>query len=378
MPDLQPSTLAITAGRPPKTPGGPLNPPLVMASTLHADGEVSYTRESHPTAESLENVVAALEGATFGVAFASGMAAIEGVVRATRPLHVVTSSVLYAGTSSRLEQLAGEGMLGLTRLPARDAQGWVSAAAAADGDPVLLWIETPTNPTIELVDLEAIHAGLVSAGVRDRCVIVVDNTIATPLLLRPLELGADIVMHSATKYLGGHSDAVIGVVVTNDEGHHASLVNERTLGGAIPGAMESWLTVRGVRTLAVRLAASGRNAREIAERLAAHPVVTAVHYPQLQGSPDYALASRQLSAPLSLVSFEVGGDPQRAESVCAATQIWTHATSLGGVESTLERRTRHEGESPLVAVDLIRLSVGCEDVEDLWRDLAQALDAATT
>jgi cystathionine gamma-synthase len=206
--------------------------------------------------------------------------------------------------------------------------------------------------------------------------VVVDNTFATPLLQRPLEWGADVVVHSATKYLAGHADVILGVTVTRDEAWHNRLLAVRTLGGAIPGPLEAWLALRGLRTLHVRLDRAQANAKELAGRLVDHPAVTRVRYPGISSDPGHALAGRQMSGYGAIVSIEIAGGAETAQQTCTETRLWIHATSLGGVESTLERRRRWPDETAAVPESLVRLSVGIEDVEDLWRDLDQALRSA--
>jgi cystathionine gamma-synthase len=232
----------------------------------------------------------------------------------------------------------------------------VAALEGAD----LCWLESPTNPLLEVADLAALLAAARELGV----VTVVDNTFATPLLQQPLALGADVVVHSATKYLSGHSDLVLGVVVTPPteagRARHTVLRRHRQLHGGIAGPVETWLALRGLRTLHVRLERAASNAAELARRLEGHAAVTRVRYPGTG----------------AVVSVELTGGAEGAERFCAATRLWVHATSLGGVESMLERRRRHPDEPDRVPDDLVRLSVGIEDVEDLWHDLARALDTA--
>jgi len=250
------------------------------------------------------------------------------------------------------------GQLGDTSLRGR-AQGKLvdisdtAAVAAACEDAALLWVESPTNPALEVADIPAVAAAAHAAGAQ----VVVDNTFATPLLQRPLELGADIVVHSATKYLAGHSDALIGALVVRDDALFDVLKGRRDLLGAIPGTLEAWLALRGLRTLHLRVERAQANAVELVRRLEAHPAVSRVRYPGFG----------------AVVAVELHAGPDAADLLCRTTDLWVFATSLGGVESTLERRRRWKTESPTIPESLVRLSVGVEDVEDLWADLAQAL-----
>jgi cystathionine gamma-synthase len=346
---LAPATVAVAAGRPPRQPDGPMNPPLVMASTYHAGGEVGYGRYGNPTWEMLESAVGALEGGV-ATSFASGMAAVSATLELVP--HgglVVTGPDAYYGSVAVLARLEAQGRLRVRRVDLSDA---AAAAEAVDGAD-LVWAETPTNPMLRLVDIEALATHTAAAG----ATLVVDSTFATPILARPLELGADVVVHSATKYLSGHADLLLGVAVARDVDVAGRLVEVRGVLGAVPGTFEAWLALRGLRTLHLRVERAQANAVELAARLAAHPSVTAVHYPGLG----------------AMVSIELDRSPADVESVVASTRIWVHATSLGGVESSLERRRRWPGESSEVPESLVRLSVGVEDVEDLWHDLEEAL-----
>jgi cystathionine gamma-synthase len=233
----------------------------------------------------------------------------------------------------------------------------------------LLWIESPTNPAMEVADLPALSA----AGRQAGATVVVDNTFATPLLQRPITFGADIVMHSATKFIAGHSDVILGAIVTADDELYAALDLRRRSLGAIPGPMEAWLALRGLRTLALRLERAQSNAAFLAERLLQHPRVSRVRYPGLPDDPGHARATRQMSGYGAILSIELGGDAEGAQRVCESTKLWVHATSLGGVESMLERRRRWPIEVPTIPEDLIRLAVGIEHPDDLWADLEQAL-----
>ena len=243
-----------------------------------------------------------------------------------------------------------------------------SASAGAAGSPGMLWIESPTNPMLEVADVPAL-----TTAAKDRGFLVsVDNTFATPLLQTPLDLGADIVVHSVTKYLAGHSDVVLGAVLTSDAELREALHTERSMRGGIAGPFEVWLALRGLRTLAVRLDRAQANAHAIAERLAAHPTVVETRYPGLPGDPGHARAAAQMNGFGAIISFTVDS-AEKATAIAEAVRLWTPATSLGGVESLIERRRRHPAEPATVPEGLIRLSVGIENLEDLWADLEAAL-----
>lgn len=349
---LSPATIAVCAGRPPRRPDGPMNPPIVLASTYHAGGDVGYGRYGNPTWEMLESAVGALEGGV-ATSFASGLAAVAATVDLV-PVGgvVVVAPGSYHGTVKLLRRLERTGRLTVRLVELTDHEATDAALAGAD----LCWVESPTNPMLRTVDIEHLARRSSARG----ALVVVDNTFATPVLQQPLRLGADVVVHSATKYLSGHSDLLLGVAVADDADLADRLVAYRSTDGAVPGTFESWLALRGLRTLHLRIERAESNAAELAGRLAAHPAVRAVHYPGFG----------------AMVSVELSGDAETAETVTGSTELWVHATSLGGVESSLERRRKWAGESPEVPETLVRLSVGIEDVEDLWADLANALGAA--
>jgi cystathionine gamma-synthase len=282
-------------------------------------------------------------------------------------LHVGASIVLpddcYQGVVALAEDGRARGRWSLERLALPDTVGWIEAVQRAD----LVWLESPSNPLLNLADIATIGA----APRRPGTLLVVDNTFATPLNQRPLELGADISMMSVTKYIGGHSDLLSGALSTKDDALFDSLQRSRQLAGATPGALEAYLAVRGARTLVIRLEAAQHNAQAIAEYLAAHPSVASVRYPGLTDHPQHDLAKAQLGGFGTIVTFEVG-DAEAALALCEATRVVRHATSLGAVESTMERRAAISGQEHLPA-GLIRLSVGIEAVGDLVADLDQAL-----
>ena len=362
---VEPETWAVMAGRGAPGAGTPLNVPPVLASNFELGSGRAYSRDdATPTWEAFEEVLGGLEGGQ-AVAFASGMGAIAAVfdllpVGAT----VVLGDDCYQAVAGLAAAGAAQGRWHVVRVGVEDTPRWLELAADAD----LLWLESPSNPLLAVADLPAICATRRKAD----ALIVVDSTFATPLVQRPLELGADLVVHSATKYLGGHSDLLLGAVVAaSDECVHR-LRERRTLAGATPGALETYLAVRGMRTLALRLQRASATAAELAERLAAHADVEVVRYPGRPGHPTHATARSFMTGFGAVVSFDVEGGAERADAVCRSVRIIRHATSLGGVESTIERRAAIPGQTHLPP-GLLRLSVGCEHPDDIWRDLQQAL-----
>jgi cystathionine gamma-synthase len=356
----------VSLGRP-HQPDAPLNIPLTPATSFLAGRGPGYSRAGNPTWEPLEEIVGSLEAGR-AIAFGSGMAAIAAtfevlLAHSTASVPTVAApGVHYSGSRLLLAELARRGRINLRSY--RAESGDLGALDVAD----IVLVETPANPTMEITDIAAITA---SAG----ALVICDNTYATPLATRPLELGVDIVVHSASKYFAGHSDALLGVAVTADPALADQIVRHRTLHGAVPGVLEAWLATRGLRTLPVRFAAACANANLIASRLALRGDVVQVRYPGLADDPGHAVAARQMDAFGAMITFRPAGGDVRAEAITGATRLWLHATSLGGVESTLERRRRHIDESPDTPDDLVRLSVGCEEADDLWADLAGALDA---
>ncbi|WP_106208084.1 trans-sulfuration enzyme family protein [Kineococcus rhizosphaerae] len=373
---LSPNTVAVVSGRPARALDSELNTPVSLSATYVGGGslgaaDLGYGRFGNPTWAALETAIGELEGGR-ALTFASGMAAVAAA------LHLVPAdgTVLvphgaYNGTHSLTGLLAAQGRLSVQPVDITDVDA-VRTALGSVQSPVVLWLESPTNPLLEVADL----AALAAAGHERGAVVVVDNTFATPLLQRPLDLGADVVVHSVTKFLSGHSDVVLGAVVARDEQLLTALAAHRTLHGAIPGPLEAFLALRGLRTLPLRLERAQANAADLARRLQDHPAVTRVRHPSLPADPGHALAKEQMLGFGALVSIEVAGGAAGADAVVDAVRLWVPATSLGGVESLVERRRRHAGEPHVVPVDLLRLSVGVEDVEDLWRDLSAALDAA--
>ena len=351
--DLAPASILVSAGRPPRVPGAGVNAPLELTSTYVADGPVNYARGGNPTWTAFEDALGALEGGA-ALVFASGMAAIAAALSlAPEGGVVVAPTHAYNGTGVILQDLAAAGRMTVRRVDISDTAAVIAALQGAD----LLWAESPTNPMLEVADLPTLIAAAHGQG----ATVVCDNTFATPLGQQPLALGADVVMHSVTKFLAGHSDVILGATVTADtdagRAAYERLSHHRLIHGAIAGPMETWLALRGMRTMHLRVERASANAADLAGRLAGHPCVQRVRYPGLG----------------AIVAIEVPGGAEGAERVASATRLWTHATSLGGVESLIERRRRHASEPLTVPENLLRLSVGVEDVEDLWRDLASAL-----
>jgi cystathionine gamma-synthase len=326
---------------------------------------MTYGRWANPTWTAFEEAVGALEGGE-ALAFASGMAAAAAALALVPPGGVVVApGTPYHGTLALLNEQAALGRIMLRRPAGVELDDVAAELAGA----ALLWLESPSNPLLDVVDVPA----LAEAGHRAGALVAVDNTVATPLGQRPLTMGADLVVHSVTKYLSGHSDLVLGTVITRDPQLQERLHVHRTVNGSIPGTMECWLALRGLRTLHLRVERACANASELARRLVDHPAVSLVRHPSLPHHPGHQRAQRLMRTFGAIVSVEMAAGPHAADLVCSHTRLWIDATSLGGVESTLERRRRHAGESALVPESLLRLSVGIEDVEDLWADLSQAM-----
>ncbi|GAA2031592.1 PLP-dependent transferase [Agromyces tropicus] len=350
--DLHPETLAVHVGRPAREPDAPMSTPVHLASTYHAGGAAAYGRYGNPSWSAFEEALGALEGGSC-VALASGMAAISAVLSLV-PVGgtVVAPRHSYTGTIGLLEDLVATRGATVRYVDVRDTGAVADAADGAD----LVWVESPTNPALEVGDLPSIARAAHAAGAR----FAVDNTFATPLLQRPLDDGADLVVHSATKSISGHSDVLMGAVVTRDDDLRDRIVAHRSLHGAVPGPFEVFLAMRGLRTLPVRLERAQATARDLVGRFTGHPALEEVRYPGFG----------------TIISIVVAGGADAAERVAAATRVWVHATSLGGVESQLERRRRWSAEADTIPEGLVRLSVGLEHVDDLARDLELALERA--
>jgi cystathionine gamma-synthase len=374
---LRPETALICAGRPSHAANGPLNVPVVLASNFHAGATAApgtedvgraYARtDATTTWEALETAVGQVEGG-HAVAFSSGMAAVAAVLDLLPAgARVVAPTDCYFGVGELLADGQQQRRWVVDRVDLTDAASVQAAVAGAD----LLWLETPSNPLLDIADLPALCA----AGRHAGAIVGVDNTFATPLLQQPLALGADVVVHSATKFIGGHSDLLSGITIAREQALAERLRHRRGLSGATPGALEAFLALRGLRTLALRLDRGQRNAGELARLLDAHPAVSRVRYPGLPGHPGHRTAAAQMTGFGAVLAFEVT-DARTADRLCDAVQVIIHATSLGGVETTIERRSKLPGQEHLPP-GLLRLSVGCEHVDDLWNDLNSAIEQAS-
>jgi cystathionine gamma-synthase len=368
-PVRRPQTALIVAGRPADEPGQPLNVPIVLASNFRAGylgltGGREYSRDdATPGWEALEELVGELEGGE-AVAFASGMGAAAAVLELV-PVgaRVMAPTDCYAGVQALLIDGQQQGRWQVDLVDITDTAAAVAAARRAD----LVWLESPTNPLLGIADLPALCAAARHGG----ALVAVDNTFATPLLQQPIALGAHIAVHSATKFLGGHCDLLLGLAVAGSPELGERLRRRREIAGAVPGAMETFLVLRGLRTLSLRLDQGQRSAAELAHRLAGHPAVTRVRYPGLPDHPGHAQAAAQMSGFGAVLGFEVQ-TAAAANAVCDSVRVIRSATSLGGVESTIERRAKLPGQEHLPP-GFLRVSVGCEHIEDLWDDLASAL-----
>ena len=362
-------TVAVQAGRPARVPGAPMNAPVTLSSTYVQAAGVEYGRDGNAGWGALEAALGALDGGR-AVTFASGLAAATAIADLVPTGGtVVLSSVTYYGVRNILERMQAHGRLHVRLAPAGDTAAFLAAADGAD----MVWVESIANPLMVVADVPAIAAGARERG----AITVVDATFATPLRQRPLELGAEIVLHSATKFIAGHSDVLLGAVVCGDSAHADFLAAHRHDHGAIPGALEAFLALRGLRTLAVRLDRSEASAAELARRLASHEHVSKVNYPGLPDDSQHERATRVLpNGAGPMLSFDVAGTADQTDAFLSRLRLWTNATSLGGVESLIERRARYAGDASIVGPSLCRVSVGVENVEDLWADLDEALRAA--
>jgi cystathionine gamma-synthase len=369
---LRRSTIAVAAGRPAAAPGEPLNAGISLSATFHAGTDANYLRQGgNEIVRAFEAALGELEGGR-ALGFGSGMAAVAAVIEGLPSGSVIVGPTqCYSGTSTLLDEQQRLGRAIVRRIDISDTAA-VLAAVAEQPVPTLLWVESPTNPTFGVADLPV----LVEAAHAVGALVAVDSTWNTPMVLRPLEYGADIMMHSATKYLAGHSDVLMGALVATDDEVWARLKLRRDLGGAFPGALETYLTLRGMRTLAVRMDRAQVNALELARRLDGHRAVQRVLYPGLPGDPGHERVTRLHDGYGAMISFLVAGGAAAADLVCERVTVITHATSLGGVESLIERRARYAVDAANgTPENLLRFSVGIEDVDDIWDDLAQALEA---
>lgn len=371
---LRPETRAVHVGNEPDPATGAVAPPLHLATTFQhaADGTrvagYEYQRAADPTNDRLRSALAALEGGALALTFASGMAAIAGLLEALpRPARVLLPTDCYMGLRMYAAQPPGDGIrvawVDMTDLDA------VRVACAEGVD--LLWIETPSNPLLKIVDIAAVAA----IGHQHGACVACDNTFATPLLQRPLEHGTDVVMHSATKYFGGHSDVLGGALVfARDDALVQATTKRLQLAGATLSPFNAWLVLRGLRSLPARVAMHDSNARVVAEFLAGHAAVERVNYPGLETHPGHAIAARQMRGFGGMLSVQLAGGREAALAMAGALRLFTNATSLGGCESLVEHRASVEGPDSPTPDNLLRMSVGLEHVDDLLADLAQALD----
>ncbi|TAK68671.1 MAG: cystathionine gamma-synthase [Actinomycetota bacterium] len=373
-------TRAIHAGQAPDPTTGAVVPPIYQVSTYKQDGVgglrggYEYSRSANPTRTALEECLAALEGGVRGLAFASGLAAEDALLRTVcEPgSHVVLPDDAYGGTYRLIARVAGPWGVGHTAVPLQDLTA--VRAAIRPGVTRIVWVETPTNPLLGIADIAALAEIAHDSG----ALLVVDNTFASPYLQQPLALGADVVVHSTTKYLGGHSDVVGGALVTGDAELGERLAFHQNAMGAVAGPFDSWLVLRGTKTLAVRMDRHCANAAAVVDLLSRHPAVVEVRYPGLPDHPGHLVAARQMRGFGGMVAFRVAGGERAALDICSRTTVFTLGESLGGVESLIEHpgRMTHAsvaGSALEVPADLIRLSVGIETAADLLADLDQAL-----
>lgn len=373
-------TRAIHAGQEPDPQTGAVVPPVYQVSTYAQDGVgglrggYEYSRSGNPTRTALEECLASLEGGTRGLAFASGLAAEDTLLRTVMApgTHAIIGNDAYGGTYRLFAKVAEPWGVEHTPVDLTDLDA--VRAAVRPGVTRIIWAETPTNPLLTVVDIAALAQIAHDAG----ALLVVDNTFASPYLQQPLALGADVVVHSTTKYLGGHSDVIGGGLVVADAELGDRLAYHQNAMGSVPGPWDSWLVLRGIKTLGVRMDRHCANAKAIVDLLVAHPAVTEVFYPGLPGHRGHDVAARQMTDFGGMVSFRVAGGEQEAVDICGRTRVFTLGESLGGVESLIEHpgRMTHAsaaGSALEVPADLVRLSVGIESIDDLVADLKQAL-----
>jgi cystathionine gamma-synthase len=369
-------TLAIHAGRRRDRETGAVAPPIHLSTTFERDeanelsGATQYIREGNPTQSVLEEAMARLEGGQDALAFASGMAAGSALLQTLAPgSHLILPDDAYYGFRVASEDfLARWGV----RTDLVDMADLDNLRKAIRPETRLVWLETPSNPLMKVIDL----AGAIGLARAARAVSLVDNTFATPILQRPIELGADVALHSTTKYIGGHTDVQGGVLVFREKGAlYEQVKHARHILGAVGSPFNSWLALRGLRTLPVRMSWHSRNALAVARSLAALPAVSAVHYPGLESDSGHQRARKQMSAFGGMLSFRVRGGREAAIRAVTRARLFTRATSLGGAESLIEHRATSEGAHSRTSPDLIRLSIGLEHTDDLIEDLTQALGA---
>jgi cystathionine gamma-synthase len=376
-------TLAVHAGAEPDDLSGGVSPSIQMSATFRQDAVgkprhgFEYGRSGNPTRQALERAIATLEGGTHGLAYASGLAATQNVLYLLEPGdRLILSDDAYGGTWRLASKVWSRYGVRTDAVDLSDLDALTAALREAPA-PRMVWIETPTNPLLKVVDISAVARLAASVG----ALTVVDNTFATPFLQRPLDLGADIVMHSATKYLSGHSDVISGLLVTRRDDLEEKLRFHQNAAGAVPSPFDCWLVMRGMRTVAIRMERASANAAALADWLAGRAEVSAVNYPGLADHPQHALATRQMRLPGAMLSFELTGGEPAARRLVEATRLFTLAESLGAVESLIElpavmTHVSAAGSPLEVPPGLVRLSVGIEAVEDLIADLEAALQAS--
>ena len=374
---LRPDSLVVAAGRPPRETGAPVNPPVVLSSTYigtDAPGpdDLLYARYDTESWRPLEEALGTLEGSRRrALVYSSGMGAVSAAIglvagggTLVMPRHSYNVSLIAARAHAEQRGLT------LAEVDIADTEAVLAALARAEQP--TLWLESPTNPMLEIADIPA----LVTATHGRGGLVIADNTFATPLAQQPLALGADVVVHSVTKYLAGHSDVVMGAAITDDAHLWDQLKIHRDVHGAIPGPWEAWLALRGLRTLALRVERSQRSALDLARRLEAHPATLQVRHPGLPSHPQHTRAAAQMSGFGSIITLRPHGGTEAARRIAHAVRLWVPGTSLGGVESLIERRRRLPSEPATVPDDLLRLSVGIENVDDLADDLLAALETS--
>ena len=365
---LATETKVVAAGRPEKKPDGALNPPIALNSTFHEGGPIGYARYGNETWSALEDAISILEGGK-SLIFSSGMGAISCVISLLPEASVIVAAHNgYQGTTTMLKKMHEDKRLEVRFVDLANTDAVLAAIPGAK----MLYLESPTNPGIEVVDLPTV----IAAGKAAHCVVVVDNTLATPMIQNPLALGADITLHSVTKYLSGHSDLLLGSISTKENALYGRLEQARRYSGSIAGPFEAWLALRGLRTFALRMQRSQENALELANRLVKDSRVLKVRYPGLVTDPYHERAKSFMKGFGAMISFEVNATTAQIDQMCDFSKLITNATSLGGVESIWERRRRWATESHTIPENLIRFSVGIESVDDLWSDIQFAFTAA--
>lgn len=367
-------TLAVHAGRSIDAATGAVTPPIHVSTTFERSAEASYprgfsyAREGNPNRTALEQCLAALEGGKEALAFSSGMAVLNAVLQGLEPGdHILAPEDVYYGLKQLLQTVFAKWPLEITYV---DMTSIDAVRAAVRLSTRLIWVETPSNPLLKITDLAAVA----EIGHKANAISICDGTFTTPVLQRPLDFGIDMVMHSTTKYMGGHSDLVGGALITRYDNYLFERVrNAQRYGGATPSAFDCWLALRGISTLPWRMRAHSANGASIAEFLLSHPQVERVYYPGLEGHPGRELAARQMSAAGGMLSFQVRGGREQALAVAAKVRLFTRATSLGGPHSFIEHRASIEGSYTATPQNLLRMSIGLENAGDLIEDLSRAL-----